>query len=80
VAESLNNLAELQKSQEKYADAEPLYKRSLEIREKWLGLDDPSLSGVLNALAEVYRKTGKEEEASKVEERAKKIKSQSGSR
>jgi hypothetical protein len=34
VAVSLNNLAGLYKTQERYADAEPLYKRSLVIWEK----------------------------------------------
>jgi tetratricopeptide (TPR) repeat protein len=37
----LNNLAGLYYSQGKYAEAEPLYKRSLQIREKTLG---PSIS------------------------------------
>ena len=37
VANSLNNLAVLYKSQRDYAKAEPLYKRSLTIREKAFG-------------------------------------------
>jgi len=36
VAESLNNLAELYYAQEKYAKAEPLFKRSLKIKGKAL--------------------------------------------
>jgi len=38
VATSLYNLAGLYEAQGKYAEAEPLYKRSLAIREKALGL------------------------------------------
>ena len=34
VARSLNNLAELYDDQGRYADAEPLYKRSLAIRKR----------------------------------------------
>ena len=37
LATSLNNLAELYRTQGKYAEAEPLYKRSLAIVEKALG-------------------------------------------
>ena len=37
VATSLNNLAELYHAQAKYAEAEPLYKQVLTIREKALG-------------------------------------------
>ncbi len=37
VATSLNNLAGLYQAQGKYAEAEPLYKRSLSIKEKALG-------------------------------------------
>ena len=38
VAQSLNNLAVLYHTQSKYAEAEPLYERSLAIKEKALGL------------------------------------------
>ena len=44
VATSLNNLAELYRNQGKYAEAEPLYKRSLAIREKALGPDHPDVA------------------------------------
>ena len=37
MAQSLNNLAVLYQAQGHYAEAEPLYKRSLAIREKVLG-------------------------------------------
>ena len=44
VATSLNNLAELYKTQGHYAKAEPLYKRALSIEEKALGPDHPSVA------------------------------------
>jgi Tetratricopeptide repeat len=37
VGQSLNNLAGLHQAQGRYADAEPLYRRSVAIREKALG-------------------------------------------
>jgi tetratricopeptide (TPR) repeat protein len=44
VAASLNNLAELYRAQGQYAQAEPLYKRSLAIVEKALGPDHPNVA------------------------------------
>ena len=41
---SLNNLAGSIRNQGRYADAEPLYKRSLAIREKALGPDHPDVA------------------------------------
>jgi tetratricopeptide (TPR) repeat protein len=53
------NLAGLYASQGRYTDAEPLYKRSLAIKEKALGLDHPSTAINLNNLAELYREQGR---------------------
>ena len=55
VATSLNNLAALYHDQGRYADAEPLYKRSLAIHEKSLGPDHPDVATSLNNLAELYQ-------------------------
>ena len=52
---SLNNLAVLYDSPGRYADAEPLYKRSLAIGEKTLGPDHPDVAASLNNLADLYR-------------------------
>ena len=52
VATSLNNLAVLYSAQGKYAEAEPLYKRSLAIHEKALGPDHPDVAISLNNLAD----------------------------
>jgi len=76
----LNMLALVYGSQGKYAEAEPLFKRSLAIREKALGPEHPDVGRSLNYLAKLYRNMGKAEEASQLEERAKEIKSQSGGR
>ena len=42
MATSLNNLADLYQAMGRYAEAEPLYRRSLEIREKQLGATTPT--------------------------------------
>ncbi|MDP2278041.1 MAG: CHAT domain-containing protein, partial [Nitrospirota bacterium] len=54
VATSLNNLAGLYEPAGRYAEAEPLYKRSLEIREKALGREHPSVAQSLDNLAGLY--------------------------
>ena len=56
VATSLNNLALLYYEQGRYADAEPLYKRSLAIREKAVGPDHPDAAAALDNLAWLYDK------------------------
>ena len=50
VAQSLNNLALLYYSQGKYAEAEPLYRRALEIFEKVLGHDHHNIEICRNNL------------------------------
>ena len=47
----------------RYAEAEPLYRRSLEIREKQLGPDHPDVATSLNNLADLYRAMGRYAEA-----------------
>ncbi|MFM9960451.1 MAG: tetratricopeptide repeat protein [Planctomycetaceae bacterium] len=51
---SLNNLAELYRSQANYAAAEPLFQRTLKITEKTLGPDHPDTASNLNYLAKLY--------------------------
>jgi tetratricopeptide (TPR) repeat protein len=65
VATGLNNLAALYNNQGKFAEAKPLYKRSLAINEKALGPDHPYVATGLNNLAKIYRA-----EAEKLEKRA----------
>jgi CHAT domain-containing protein/tetratricopeptide (TPR) repeat protein len=59
VAQSLNSLANLYFNQSRYADAEPLYQRSLAIYEKALGPGHPEVANSLNNLAELYRSQGR---------------------
>ena len=70
MAGSLYGLALLYGSQGQYEQAELLYKRSLAIREKAVGPDHPSVAMGLENLADLYRKTGREEAAIELEKRA----------
>jgi tetratricopeptide (TPR) repeat protein len=54
VATSLNNLAELYRTQGRYSEAEPLCVRSLEISERQLGADHPDVANSLNNLATLF--------------------------
>ena len=54
VAASLDSLAELYQDQGRYADAEPLYKRSLAIRERTFGPNHPDVANSQNNLATLY--------------------------
>jgi tetratricopeptide (TPR) repeat protein len=88
VVKSINNLAELYTVRGKYDNAERLYKQALAIREKILGPDHPQVATVLENLAELYRRWAdtrpfshirpweKRDKAEKLEERAKRIRSQ----
>ncbi len=63
LATTLNVLANVYLIQGKYAEAEPLYKRALAIREKALGPEHLVVAQSLNNLAELYRVQGKYAEA-----------------
>jgi tetratricopeptide (TPR) repeat protein len=56
-------LAGLYYSQGRYAEAEPLYRRSLQIREQQLGAEHPDTATSLNNLALLYRSQGRYAEA-----------------
>ncbi len=59
----LNNAASYLYCRARYAEAEPLYQRALEICEKALGPDDPKVATALNNLALLYEDQGKLAEA-----------------
>ncbi len=59
----LNNLAEIYQIQNKYAEAEPIIKRSLAIAEKTFGPSHPNVAANLNNLANNYRIRGMYAEA-----------------
>ncbi|MDA2916307.1 tetratricopeptide repeat protein, partial [Nitrospinae bacterium AH_259_B05_G02_I21] len=63
-------LAGLYRAQGKYAEAKPLYKRALAIREKVLGPDHPDVAEALYELARFYRAQGKYAEAEPLYKRA----------
>ncbi len=73
MATSLGNLAFLYNTQGQYAQAEPLYKRSLAIYEKALGPDHPDVAMSLENLAALYRVTKRDKEAETLEKRAARI-------
>ena len=63
MATSLNNLALLYQAMGRYAEAEPLYRRSLAIWEKQLGRDHPAVATIVNNLASLYWAMGRYAEA-----------------
>jgi tetratricopeptide (TPR) repeat protein len=70
LATSLNKLAALYKAQGKYAAAEPLFKRSLAIREQALGPEHPEVAASLQSYAALLRKMDRAAEAQPMEARA----------
>ena len=66
-------MAFLYQSQRRYAEAEPLYQRALAIVEKALGPEHPHVAGGLENYAVLLRATGRSDEATKMEARAKAI-------
>ncbi len=73
MAQSLNNLAELYQARGHYAEAEPLYERSLAIQEKVLGPEHPDVATSLENYAALLRETARADEAERMEARAKAI-------
>jgi tetratricopeptide (TPR) repeat protein len=73
VAVSLNNLAKLYYAQGQYAQAEPLYRRALAIKEKALGPEHPNVATTLANYADLLRKLDRTAEAETMEARAKAI-------
>ena len=59
VAASLNNLAEIYRTQGRYTDAEPRFQRALAIREKVHGPEHPLVAASLYNLAQLYRIQGR---------------------
>ena len=73
VATSVNNLAQLYRTQGRYAEAERLFKRALTINEKALGPAHPNVAMSLINYAGLLRKTGREDLGAVMELRAKAI-------
>ena len=66
----LNNLAALYRNQGKYNEAEPLYLRSLSIRENQLGENHPDVAQSLNNLALLYNAQSNYADAKNLSQRA----------
>ena len=73
LAASLNNLGALYFIQGKYAEAEPLYQRTLAIWEKALGPEHPRVATSVNNLARLYESEGKYAEAEPLYQRARRV-------
>ena len=70
--EALNQYIALN-AQGRYAEAEPLYKRALAIKEKALRPERPNVAMGIKNYADLLRKTGRTAETNKTEARAKAI-------
>jgi tetratricopeptide (TPR) repeat protein len=71
---SLNNLANLYNNQGRYAEAEPLYQRSLTINEKAFGPEHPDVATSLSNLGLLYDNQGRYAEAEPLYKRSLAIK------
>ena len=79
VAKITSNLAALYKRQDRYADAEALYQRVVDLRRKRLGPAHPEVALAMNNLAEVFRIQGRYSEARNLLQRGIRILDQSDS-
>ncbi|MDX2290143.1 MAG: tetratricopeptide repeat protein [Hyphomicrobiaceae bacterium] len=70
---SLGNLAELMRTAGRYAEAEPLYQRTIRILEKALGANHPDVGTSLNNLALLFRAQHRDVEAEPLLQRTAKI-------
>jgi CHAT domain-containing protein/Tfp pilus assembly protein PilF len=66
---TVNNLAGLYWSQGRFGEAEPLFRRALETRERVLGPEHPGTLGSLNNLAGLYERQGRYGEAETLKRR-----------
>jgi tetratricopeptide (TPR) repeat protein len=66
-------LGVIYQAQGNYAEAEPLYRRSLAILERALGPEHPDVAQSLENYAALLRETGRADEAAEMEARAKAI-------
>ncbi len=71
----MNNLATPYTAEGKYAEGESLGKRALGIWEKALGPDHPDVAAICENMAGLYKQIRKEDEAEKLEARARRIRS-----
>lgn len=70
---SLNNLANCYRQQGKFNEAEPLYKRALELKTKQVGPFSNELISIMENYAKMLRASGRESEATKLDDKARAI-------
>jgi tetratricopeptide (TPR) repeat protein len=70
VATSLINLANTYRQQGKYAEAEPLYQRAIQVKEKSVGPLHKEMVPVLENYAKMLRAAGRVSEAEKLDKKA----------
>jgi Tetratricopeptide repeat len=68
-ATNLTNLALLYDNQQRYNDAEPLYRRAISIREKVFGSGHPDRTFSIRSYVALLRKLGRDDEAQTLESR-----------
>ncbi|HAT14715.1 MAG TPA: hypothetical protein DCS91_15090 [Microcoleaceae bacterium UBA11344] len=73
VADSLNNLAELYRTQGRDSEAEPLLQQSLEMKKRLFKGDHPDVALSLNNLALLYESQGRDSEAEALYQQALKM-------
>lgn len=73
VPQTLNNLANCLRQQGRYADADPLYLRAIELKGKQVGPLHKDMIPYFENYAKMLRAAGKEKEAEKMEFKAKAI-------
>jgi tetratricopeptide (TPR) repeat protein len=66
---TINNLANCLRQQSRYADAEPLYKEAISIKEKAAGHNSKDLAVLLENYAKMLRLAGRTPEAEKLDAR-----------
>ncbi len=76
-ARLLNDAGRYQYERASYSEAEPMYRRALEIKEKSLGYDHPSIATSLNNLALLYKTQGIYDKAEPMYRRALEIREKS---
>jgi tetratricopeptide (TPR) repeat protein len=80
IIRALEALAQVCEEQGTLARAEPLYQRSIKLREEIFGLEGASLQGTLEAYARLLRKLDRVSEAEKLEGRAEKIRAKNAAK
>jgi tetratricopeptide (TPR) repeat protein len=73
VVMSLNSLANCLRQQGRYTEAEPLYKKAIDLKEKTVGVLHTDLVSLLDNYAKMLRLSGRAAEADKLDQRAQKI-------